>query len=194
MGENPRRSFHLLLHNVSQLGRPGYWCQLAERRKIAPCMSLLPFSLIKVWIRSRAFFFFLWVWLFEKYMVCLLWAVQDCHSRNAMKGEEPLQIHPDVLYYSQCKRGLLKTGKNAPITVFFQTVCCTYLIKISRLYFNFCLPCLVFPQAICYMQFFFFFEETVLKTLTTSCCCMCSVWFLLYCKRQNAYLKYIFSL
>lgn len=37
----------------------GYWCQPggAERREIIPCMSLLPFSLIKVWILGAVPFF-----------------------------------------------------------------------------------------------------------------------------------------
>lgn len=70
-----------------------------ERRRMIPCMSLLPFSLIKVWIWSSAFLSF-----YES--ACLrnvwcAWAVGDCLSRNPRK-ERNLQTHPGALHYSLC--------------------------------------------------------------------------------------------
>lgn len=106
-----------------------------------------------------------------------------------MKREEPCK-HIQTSITRGAKERLVKNRKSAPITVFFQTVCYIYLIKRSLLYFNFCLPCLVFPQAICYTTVVSFEEAT----LTALCCCTCSVWVFCYiAKRQNTHLKYFFS-
>lgn len=167
MGENPRGSFHLLLH-VSLSGgiKPatGYWCQLAEQReRLLPACHLLPLLVIKVRIRSCAFLFFviLWVWLFEKYCtwhVCYRLSQQECNE----KMRTPTNTSRRSALFPVPTRLVKIKIKIAPISVL--CLCCTYLIKRSHLYFSF--ACLVFPQAICYTTEVSF-EEAVLKNLNS---------------------------
>lgn len=84
------------------------------------------------------------------------------------------------------KERLVKSRNIAPITEFFQTVCCIYLIKRSHLYFHFACLVLYFHKP-SVTPLWFLLRKQFKKTLTALCCCVCSIWFLLLQKAKYTF-------
>lgn len=117
-------------------------------------MSLLPLSLIKAWIRSRAFSLSFYESGCLKNIWSVLYGCVRCLSRNAMKTEEAYKYIQAFSITPSAERLVKYRKKNAAITVFFQTVAQTWFKITSS--FQLCLLCLAFPQAICYTTEVFF--------------------------------------
>lgn len=182
------------------LGRPrviGVNWRRAERREITPCMSLFPFSLIKVWIRSRAFsffvFFFFFFWSFYE-SGCLknIWSVcyRLCKIVSAgmqWKERNPTNTSRPPLLPLQ-KRGLLKTEKLLQLQCSFRLYVAYIWLKdhvfISTLLAMSCIPTghmLHHRGSFWGSNFDSFMSPYVLRVF---------FFLLLYCKRQKTHLKY----